>query len=412
MSDAKVDRSKYLYPRTVKGKRYLYFRMADGALVPLPLDKNTKEFERSYDACLKARRGLAAQPVADAKPVADVISPPVMKHLAFIGGTVGKAIETYMSSPEWAELRDSSKYTYRTAFDVMRDKIGATLLREYDLDSINLYSAELAIPQQVERVIRGKLKKVWQGGPSTADLHVFLLSSVWQVCRKFPEFGIKNISNPCADADRRYSKAKNPSKPWKEEHQDQFRETAPDNLQLGYLMLHFLGQRGGDCVKVRWDEFDGKGILVAPEKGDDMEPDYLKCPKPLLAALKRAQKKRGDAETILVNSWGKPWTNGNSLSQAIRLHLIKIGLAKRGTKTISMHGLRKNASINAAFTYLGTAGIKSLTLHKSDAMAEYYAKKAEQRRMNEKVVDAIDEMYAEKAALKVRGKRANIRRVK
>jgi hypothetical protein len=95
MSDANVGRSKYLYPRTVKGKPYLYFRMADGALVPLPLDKNTKEFERSYDACLKARGGLAAQPVADAKPFADVISPPVMKHVAFIGGTVGKAIETY-----------------------------------------------------------------------------------------------------------------------------------------------------------------------------------------------------------------------------------------------------------------------------------------------------------------------------
>jgi hypothetical protein len=49
-----------------------------------------------------------------------------------------------------------------------------------------------------------------------------------------------------------------------------------------------------------------------------------------------------------------------------------------------MRGLRKNAAINAAYTGLGTAGIKSTTLHKSNAMAEYYAKKIEQRRMNER----------------------------
>jgi integrase len=252
---------------------------------------------------------------------------PVMKHVAFIGGTVGKAIAIYLASPEWAALRESSKYTYRVAFDVMRDKIGATNLCEYDLDAVNAYSALLAVPQRVERVVRGNPKEVLQGGPSTADFHVFLLSNIWQVCRKFPEFGIKNLPNPTLDADRRYVKAKRPSVPWNDDQQDTFMETAPENLQLGYLMLHFLGQRGGDCVKARWADFDGKGIHVAPEKGDDLEPDYLKCPKPLLDALKRAQERRGDAETILVNRWGKPWTCGNSLSQAIRIHLIKIGLA-------------------------------------------------------------------------------------
>jgi integrase len=401
----KSDRTKHLNWKTVKGNPYLYFRMKDGKLVSLPLDQDSGEFKRSYDLCLKARNGVKAAPVA-------VAAPPALKHVGFIGGTVGKAIETYMRSPEWAELRESSKRGYRAAFDVMRDKIGITLLCEYDLDAINLYSAELAIKQKVERVIRGKLKEVLQGGPSTADFHVFLLSNVWQVCRKFPEFGIKNIPNPCADADRRYAKAKNPSKPWREEQQERFMATAPDYLQLGKLMLLFLGQRGGDCVKIKWIDFDGKGIFVAPEKGDDPEPDFLKCPKPLLDAIKRAQKRRGNAPTILVNHWGKAWTDGQSLSAAIRNHLIKIGLAERGTRTISMHGLRKNAAINAAETMLGTAGIKSTTLHKSSAMAEYYAKKAEQRRMNEKVVDAIDEAYAEKVAVKLSGRRANIRRVK
>jgi hypothetical protein len=408
MSAAKRDvRTKYLYRRTVKGNPYLYFRMADGALVPLPLDESTAEFRRCYDTCMKVRGGKSAI-AATTAPVAV----PDIKRVAFVGGTVGNAISKYLASPEFGELRKSSQYTYRKALDVVRDKIGTALLADFDLDMVNGYSAELAIKQKVERVIRGKLKMVWQGGPSTADLHIDLLSNIWQVCRPLAEFGIKSIPNPTLDATRRYKKAKNPAKPCNEEQQDKFMETAPDYLQLGHLMLKYFGQRGGDCVKVKWTDFDGKGILVAPEKGDDLEPDYCELPKLLLDAVRRARKTRADAPTILVNHWGKSWTSGNSLSQAIRIHLIKIGLAKRFTKTISMHGLRKNAAILAAETDLGTAGIKALTLHKSDGMALYYAKKAERRRLQAKVVARIDEMEAEKAATKTGRKRANIRRIK
>jgi hypothetical protein len=57
------------------------------------------------------------------------------------------------------------------------------------------------------------------------------------------------------------------------------------------------------------------------------------------------------------------------LSLSIRDHLIKIGLAKRGTKTISMHGLRKNAASEVGAVLLGAKGIKSVTGHKSRAIA-------------------------------------------
>jgi hypothetical protein len=123
---------------------------------------------------------------------------PVMKHVAFIGGTVGKAIAIYLASPEWAALRESSKYTYRVAFDVMRDKIGATNLCEYDLDAVNAYSALLAVPQRVERVVRGNPKEVLQGGPSTAGNFLSLALKIYPTRRSMPTVATSRPSvHPC-----------------------------------------------------------------------------------------------------------------------------------------------------------------------------------------------------------------------
>lgn len=47
-----------------------------------------------------------------------------------------------------------------------------------------------------------------------------------------------------------------------------------------------------------------------------------------------------------------------------------------------------------------------------DGCADELARHFRSRATATCLVDAIDEMYAEKAAVKVRGKRANIRRVK
>lgn len=415
MSDgARVDRSKYLYAKTVKGRPYLYFRMRDRQLVPLPLDRDCAEFRRAYDACRKTRDKVAEQKVK-----AEPVQPVIMKQVAFIGGTVGKAIETFKRSPEYVnDLRPSSRYIYDKAFDIMRDKIGTALLADFaDVDVVDTFSSEMSVSRWVTREVRGTMKKVRQGGPSSADLHITLLSMIWRVCRKYPEFGIKKLPNPFTDAERRYTKPRNPALPWSDEQQDKFVTTAPDYLAVAYLMLKYFGQRGGDCIAVEWTQFgqnaEGKwGIAVAPEKGHDPELEFLELPRVLVDALKRAQKKRGNACTILVNTWGKPWSSSMSLSQSIRLHLIKIGLAKRGTKTISMHGLRKSAAILAAETDLGVAGIKTITLHKSDAMANYYAKRREQAKLRSKVVARINEMETEKAAAKQRAKRATIRSVK
>jgi integrase len=191
------------------------------------------------------------------------------------------------------------------------------------------------------------------------------------------------------NAEKRYT-TKRKHRPWPRELQERFMEAAPDHLKLAKLLLHFSAQRGGDCIKMKWTDFDGVGIVVRPEKthGEvDAEPIYLKCPKPLREALLAAPR---TAETILVNAWGKPFGQQSTLSHAIRRELIRLGITKPGERTFVMHGLRKTAASDVASLGVGAAGIKSVTTHRTDAEANEYAAWADKRRVNAMVVDLWD----------------------
>lgn len=394
-----VDRTKYLYRK----EQWLYFRMADGKLVPLPTETSSPEFARAYDACLRARKGIFKKPApaknrAEPEPTAPREAP---------RGSVRAATLVYRQSTHFRdELRATTRSAYEDVMTQIIDNIGDALMADFiDVDVIDDYVEEVSKKRTVEKLVCGHMRKITFGGRAVARMHLLVLRELWKASRRRPEFGIKRVPNPFRDAQRPYRKAKNPAMPWSDEAQKQFLATSPDYLTLGVLMLKYFGQRGSDVVKVRWDDFtsrvevvDGNkvtkwGIMVAPQKGDDAEPEFLELPEVLVRALLAARKERSEG-TILVNAWGKPWTGARGLSQAIRLHLIKVGLAKKGTKTIHMHGLRKNAAIMAADTDFGVDGIKTLTLHRSDDMANYYAKKRNRERLRSKVIGRINEMEA------------------
>jgi integrase len=388
---AKAKSLKYLYRKTVKGNAYVYFRSPqDGKLIPLPKDEDSAEFKRSYDACLKAITKDPERLPPPAKKLA------ATERVAYVGGTIGAAIKRYLASQECADLKPSSRRVYGLALGVMRDLIGDTRLSDLDVDAVDIYSEQIARDR----------------GTAIAHLHVAMLANLWKVCRKYPEFGIKGKPSPTTDAVK-YRKVKNPHRPWSAEAQAHFMSTASDDLKLAKLMLHFSAQRGGDCVRMRWADFDGQGLLVFPEKtsnGDDHEPNYHLCPKPLLDALLARHARGGLGETILTNAKGKPWAGARSLSGAIRDHLVKVGLAKRGTKTISMHGLRKNAASEVGALLMGAASIKSVGGWKSDQVANYYAKHADQIALNRQVVEKWNEALAAKGTRAA--KRKLLKRVK
>lgn len=362
---------KFLYR---KGK-YVYFRSPlTGKLESLPRDEHSPEFEVAYNRCLRAverAKGLlddnAEQP-----------PPPEPDGKKYAPGTVGRGLLIYFASAKFLlKTKDSTKPGYRRNGETMRQIIGDVLLKDIDTDRLDQYSETIAV----------------RHGLSVGEAHINLLSLVWQSCRKYGEFAIKGLANPTDDAERHY-KVKAPWRPWTPAEQTLFMQTAPDNLKLAKMLQHFLGQRGGDGIKIKWTDFDGKGIWVTPQKTDanpDPMPNYHKCPAPLLAALLQAPRL---ADTILVNQWGKPWAETNSLSKAIRRELKRLKIWKKGARNPVLHGLRKNFASDLAETGATGPQIKASGGWKTDRVPSYYAQHADKVRMNEAAVDRWDEALA------------------
>ena len=252
----------------------------------------------------------------------------------------------------------------------MRDTLGTCRLRDLKISNLDVYS---------EAITKDR-------GASIADLHTSLLKMIFETCRKHAQFNIADLANPALHAKRRYE-VKHAHRAWSDEAMEKFIATAPEHMRLAMLLLWLSGQRGGDVVKMRWSDFDGTGLSVRPEKtnGDaDAEPNYHVCPEPLREALLAAPR---CGEFILTKSNGEPWASANLLGKAIRRELVKAGLAATGATTFTMHGLRKRAAKDAA-ELGGVAGAQSVTGHKSERMARYYAEGASTRRVNASTAQA------------------------
>ncbi len=174
------DEFKYLYRRTVKGREYVYFRRPNvRELIPLPQPVGSPEFRRAHAVCIKA--------VAPTQPIAESSRP--VARVRFEPDTVGAGMLIYFASSKFARLKPKSQYVYRKALDVLRGYLGDVAFRDLDVDKVDLYSEMVA-----------QLRS-----PSTADAHVALLSLLWQVCRKHPQFQLKGRANPTRGAKKRYT---------------------------------------------------------------------------------------------------------------------------------------------------------------------------------------------------------------
>src|SRR5215211_2669468 len=124
MSDGKkADRSKYLYARTIKGNAYLYFRMHDGALVPLPLDQSSPDFRRAYDDCFRSRQKLV-----DSSPKLRAPKNIDTTNVSFIGDTVGRGIDMYKESADYRSKKATSKKKYDRWLRILNEKLGISRL--------------------------------------------------------------------------------------------------------------------------------------------------------------------------------------------------------------------------------------------------------------------------------------------
>jgi integrase len=72
------------------------------------------------------------------------------------------------------------------------------------------------------------------------------------------------------------------------------------------LIALWTGQRQGNLLRLSWSNYDGTHLRLRQGKGGKRVT--IPVGAPLKTALDLAKGDRQSATTILVNSYGKPWT--------------------------------------------------------------------------------------------------------
>jgi integrase len=268
------------------------------------------------------------------------------------------------------------------------------LLADLDPEAVEVYSAEVAR----------------EHGPAAGDNQISMISNLWEFAKGFREFKRKGRFNPTMRMTRHYQHDGEGHLAWPDDVIEKFDQDCPAHLQFVRLGLHYTGQRGGDVAAMKWEDFDGARIHIVQEKtGKKL---WLNCPKPLLVALKREQRKT-NREFIFVHAYGEPWANAQTLSHAIRNRLEALGINDKASseKGYTMHGLRKNAGMELAEAGCTVEEIMAVLGHKTPRMALFYCEQARQKVMNENAVGKWDVSIEKIAAKKLAKKRSMLRAV-
>ena len=161
-------------------------------------------------------------------------------------------------------------------------------------------------------------------------------------------------------------------RPWRMDEIEAYRASA-DQLGLLIFELHMgTGQRPGDVTAMRWSDYDGHEICVIQSKtGAEL---WIPPTERLRQVLNEA-KAEAIGLTILANQRGEPLTY-HQMARSFRRNRSAAGI-----EGVSLHGLRKNATIALAEAGCSNAEIKAITGHTTDAMVELYSKGARQKTM-------------------------------
>jgi integrase len=378
---------KHLYrkpdPRNPEHVRVYFRHPKTSQLTPLPTDETSREFAQQYDALLAA---LTAK-VKVRDPNVRVARNRDDGNVLYRPATLGWFVEKYLASDVFNSaskqaFADGTRYNYRKHLDLLKARLGGGILADLDQEAVEVYSAEVAR----------------EHGPSAGDDQIAMISNLWEFAKGFREFKRHGKINPTTRITRHYQHDGEGHLVWPEDVIEKFDQDCPPHLQFVRMGLHYTGQRGGDVAAMKWSDFDGKRIFVVQEKtGKKL---WLNCPKPLLAALKREQRKT-NREYIFHHAYDAPFANAQTLSHAIRNRLHAVGLTD-----YTMHGLRKNAGMELALAGCTVPEIMAVLGHKTPKMALFYVQQVQQEDMNENAVAKWDAAIEKRTAKKVASKRA------
>lgn len=331
----------YVHPVKTKGRLYHYYRRGGLRHGKLPGAPGSPEFMAEYDR-IHAQFGDQEEDGPKA-------------------GSVGALVERYLRSTNFqTQIKEQTQQEYRYYCELIRKKMGyvqATSIRPGDIEDI-----------------RDNLRDT----PGKANAVVKMFRILWAFGRR------KSMvtTDPAGEVTNLKTR---PHKAWPQALIDRWMAEANEEMVWAAMVGLYTGQRLGDCVKMRWSDYDGKFIQVVQIKGFDAESEdeetlWIPCHKNLKHMLDNVIPKRSTC--ILTTSTGRVWTT-NNLKGAMRRQRKRLGVQEKYT----FHGLRKNATKALAEAGCSTKQMMAVTGHKSTEMAEFYARQADQKKMAEAAID-------------------------
>lgn len=316
----------YLEFKTVKGRQYIYFRKGK-VRQRLPANPDSQEFSREYWSIRSGKRKSNSS------------------------YTWAALITSYYQSAKFKKLSPGTAQNYRRHCEEIRLKNG-------DKD-VRMFRRKHAIEA------RDRLQDTW----SKANERVAVLSIL---CRYAADLEWLE-QNPVRDIEKLSGGS---YEAWPEEKLRAFEQACDENgnrtARTVYELAIGTGQRLGDCIKMRWTDFDGEYVTVVQEKtGTKIE---IFCPSRLREYLRKLPKQ---GSYILPRSLHAPMQK-RAVQKSVEDIRSKIGVME-GSRRLVPHGWRYTAVKQLADAGVSDADIQAVTGHKTLAMVQKYRAQADQR---------------------------------
>ncbi len=317
----------YLEFKKVKGREYIYFRKGRFRR-RLPQNPDSEEFMRKYWAFRSGAPQKASRTSWNA------------------------LISSYYASPSFRAKSDGTRSNYRRHCEAIREKNGEKDVRHFR--------------RRHALAVRDALQDNW----SKANERIAVLSIL---CKhavdlewidRNPVVGIEKLRGGEYEA-------------WPDDKLDAFERYCDQHdsriARTAYELGIGTGQRLGDCIKMRWDDFDGEYMRVVQDKTGVRI--WVYCPARLQTYLHHLPRR---GSHILAKSLTQP-LGKRTVQKAIEKVREALGIM-RGPERLVPHGWRYTAARLLAEAGCTDAEIQSVTGHRTLAMVQKYRAQADQRK--------------------------------
>jgi integrase len=282
-------------------------------------------------------------------------------------------IDYFKDCSEYKDLGDKSKRAYDGYLKLIEAKFGS-----------------MPIGALEDKRARGDFKEFrdsFSDKPRKADYVWTTIARVLSVAKDRGKIAV----NVCERGGRLYESDRSEIV-WTAEDIRVFCGVASIELQAALLLALWTGQRQGDLLRLTWTDYDGTYIRMRQSKGRGSKGRRrvtIPVGPPLKEALDAALKEKRSAVTILVNSFGRPWTEDGfrtSWDKAFR---------KTSLKDLHFHDLRGTAVTRLALSNCSVPEIASITGHSMKTVQEildahYLGGRVE---LAESAIKKLSEMY-------------------